>query len=270
MTPSSGCPSDRSELVSVLEDRAGEALQAHVAECERCQLEMRELRGALALILPAADAPPSARVRREAVAYARAQVRGTVRRSTPWRAPAAAVIAAALAVFFGELAGARLTSSAPQIMSPEPWTFVLAAAWSVALFLYVSPGGSTFRSEIVANALAGVLAFTVLLLAVPIPAAVEFCAGLVFGLGPLTPTETVGTYVVMVCLYAAVPVALVSRILDSDLSWAGGWCAAFAFAALAGPLLLVQAAGYPSITGQVGFGALVCGAWIGGRLGSWG
>lgn len=268
MTPSSACPSDRSELVSVLEDRASEALQAHVDGCERCQLEMRELRGALELISPAAEARPSERVRREAVSYARSQVRASVRWRTPWRAPAAAMIAAALAVFFGELAGARLTSSAPQIMSPEPWTFVLAAGWSVAMLLYAAPGGSTSRREIVANALAGVLAFTVLLLAVPIPAAVEFCAGLVFGPGPLTPTETIGTYVVIVCLYAIVSMALVSRILDSSMSWAGACCAALVFAALAGPLLLVQAAGYPSIPGLVGIGALVCGAWVGERLGS--
>ena len=267
MIASSGCPSDRSELVRVLEDRADETLRAHVDGCERCRLEIRELRGALELISPPAEAPPTERVRHDAVAYARSQVRGSVGMRRPWRAPAAAMIASALAVLFGELADARMTASAPQIMSPEPWTLVLAAAWGWALFLYVAPGGSTLRREIVVNSLAAVAGFTVLVLALPIPVMVEFCATWAFGPGPLAPGRAVGVYFVVASFYAAVPVALVSRIRGSDLSWAGACCAALVFAALAGPILLVQAAAHPSSAGMAGVWGLVCGAWVAERLG---
>lgn len=270
MIDSSGCPSDRSELIQILEDRADDALRAHVEGCERCRVEISELRGALELVSPSTEAPPSERVRREVLSYARSQVRGSVSTRAPWHAPAAAMIAAALAVLLGEFAGARMTASAPQIMSPEPWTLVLAAAWSLALFVYVAPGGSTLRREIVMNSLAAVGAFTVLVLALPIPVMADFCGAWAFGPGPLTPgRENVGYFVVASC-YAAVPVFLVSRILDGDLSWTGACCAAFVFAALAGPILLVQAAAHPSSAGVAGVWGLVCGAWVAERLGSLG
>jgi len=267
MSVSRGWPSDRSDLVALLEDGGDATLRAHVDGCDRCRLEMQELRAALELISPVADAPPSERVRREAVSYARAKVRGSVRRP-PWHAPAGAMIAAALAVLLGELAGARMTASAPQIMSPEPWTLVLAGAWSLALFLYVAPGGSTLRRDIVLNSLAAVAGFTVLVLALPIPVMVDFCGAWAFGPGPLTPGRADVVYFVVACCYAAVPVLLVSRILDAELSWAGACCAALLFAALAGPIILVQAAAHASTAGMAGVWGLVCGAWMGERLGS--
>ena len=270
MTTSSPCPSDRSELIAILEDHASHTLRSHVDGCERCRTEVHDLRSALDLVSPAAEAPPSRRVRREAISYARSQVRGRLGRSSPWRAPAAAMIAAALAMLSGQLAGARLSSSAPPITSPEPWTLVLAAVWSVALFLYATPGGSTPRREVVARGLTGVAAFTVLLLAFPISTAVALCAGWAFGPGQVTPGEVATAYAIMASLYAAVPAALVSRIrgVPSPSFWSHGCGAGLVFAVLAGPLLLVQAAGDPSIAGLAGLGGLACGAWFGGRVGS--
>ena len=139
MTQPSACPTDRSELLSVLENRASEAMRAHVDSCEKCRLELEELEGALELISPADDAPPAERVRREAVEYARSQVRVPPVRWTWWRAPAAGIAGAVLAVLFGGLAEARLTSSSPQITDPEPWTLALAAAWGLGLCLYAIP-----------------------------------------------------------------------------------------------------------------------------------
>jgi hypothetical protein len=187
---------------------------------------------------------------------------------TPWRATAAAMIGAALALSFGQLAEARRTSLAPEIMSPEPWTLVLAAAWGLVMFLYAAAGVSTIRREIVTRALAGASAFTLLVLVLPIPAVVEFCSAWVFGPGPLTPGRTLAAYAVVATLYASVPVALVGRIRNAALSGSEACAAAFVFTVLTGPLLLVQAAAHPSIAGPAGIGGLLCGAWMAGLVGS--
>lgn len=264
MTQSSRCPSDRSELLSVLEDRATEALRAHVDSCERCRLEVQELGSALELISPAAEAPPSERVRREAVAYARSQVRAPGAGWTWWRVPAAGVAGVALAVLFGGLAEARLTSSPPQIMSPEPWTLVLAAAWCLGLCLYTTPGGFALRREMLTRGLAGAAGFTVMLLTFPISEAVELCVTWAFGPRQLSSGEASWAFALMASLYAGLPAALVSRIRDADLSWSDACRAACVFAVLAGPLLVVQAAPLSPIAG---IGGLACGAWMGERLG---
>lgn len=277
MSPSSRCPADRSELVSVLEDHASETLRTHVAGCERCQLEVGELRSALDLLSPTTEARPSERIRREALSYARSQVPGSVPKwtpwratgaRTPWRAAAAAVIGVALALSFGQLAEAGRTSLAPEIMNPEPWTLVLAAAWGLASFLYAAAGVSTIRREIVTRALAGASAFTLLALVLPIPTVVEFCSAWVFGPGPLTPVRAFEAYAVVATLYASVPVALVGGIRNTALSRSEACAAACVFAVLTGPLLLVQAAAHPSIAGPAGIGGLLCGAWMAGLVGS--
>ena len=271
MTQPSHCPDDRSELLSVLENRAAEQLRTHVDGCERCRLEVQELESALELISAVAEAPPSERVRREAVAYARAQVRSQVRAKTLapaaqwtwWRAPAAGMAGVVLAVLFGGLAEARVTLSAPEIASPEPWTLVLAAAWGLGLCLYAMRGAFALRREMLANALAGAAAFALLLLAFPISEAVKLCVTWAFGPGQLSSGEAAWAFACMASLYAALPAALAGRISDADLSWLDACRAAFVFALLAAPLLLVQAA--PLSTMAV-IGCLACGAWTGERL----
>lgn len=265
MTQSSRCPIDRSELLSVLEDRATEALRAHVDGCERCRLELQELGGALELISAPADASPSDRVRREAMAYARSQVRAPAARWTWWRAPAAGMAGVVLAVLFGGLAEARLTSSPPQITRVEPWTMVLAAVWGVGLCVYAVTGWLSLHREMVTRAFLGAAGFSVLLLAFPISEAVELCVTWTIGPGRLSSGMAAWTFVCMAGLYAVLPVALVGRLRGADGSWSDACRAALVFTLLVAPLLLVQGAQYPPMAG---IGGLLWGACMGERLGS--
>ena len=272
MTQPSHCPSDRSELFTVLGNRATEQLRTHVDGCERCRLEVQELESAFELISPSAEAPPSERVRREAVAYARAQVQSRVQSKTQaqaagwtwWRAPAAGMAGVVLAILFGGLAEARLAFSPPEITSPEPWTLVLSAAWGIALCMYCTPGAFALRREMFAHALAGAAAFTLLLLAFPVSEAAELCVTWAFGPGQLSPGESAWAFACMASLYAALPAAIVSRVRRGGLSWSHACGAAFVFALLAGPLLLVQGAPLSPIAC---IACLACGAWMGERLG---
>ena len=170
-----------------------------------------------------------------------------------------------LAILFGGLTEARLTFSPIRMTTPESWTLAFAAVWGLGFYLYATPGGSALRREMVTNALAGAAAFTLLLLALPISKAVEVCVTWVYGPGQLSSGNAWWAFALMTSLYAALSSALVSRIRSADLSWSDACGAALLFAVLAGPLLFVAPTSYPPLAG---IGCLVCGAWMGERLGS--
>ncbi len=265
MTQPSPCPSDRSELLSIVEDSATDAMRAHVDGCERCRREVQELASALELVSPVAESSPSERVRREAVRYAHSQVQRPVPGWTAWRTPAAALAGVVLAVLFGGLAEARLTFSPPKMANPEPWTLVLAAVWGLGLCVHAAQRGNARGRDLGTHALVAAAAFALLLLALPIPQAVEFCTTLAFGPGQLSGNGASWAFAVMSSLYAALPAALVGRIRNVDLSSSDACGAAFVFAVLATPLLVLQAPPYPL---AATLACLACGAWTGERLGA--
>ena len=217
MTQSSRCPSDRSELLLVLENRATEAMRAHVESCDECRLEVQELGNALELISLPDEAPPSERVRRDAVAYARSQLGS--RQRTPsanghwWTTPAATI-------------------------------------------------AGVVRREIFTRALIGAVAFSVLVLAFPIPRGVELSTAWTLGSLQVSPGGF-WSFAVISSLYGALPAAVMSWVRDAELSWAEACWSACVFAVLASPMLLAQAGSYPPIASV---GCLACGAWMSERL----
>lgn len=269
MTLSSSCPDDRCELVSVLEGQATEELHAHVTECARCSLEVGDLRRTLELIVPAEEVHPSVRVRREAVSYARSQLRSSKGRRTRWRAPSTALFGVGLAVLFGGLAEARMAPSSPwvsQIITPEPWTLALAFFWGLALFLYSTPGSSKPRRDVAASALVAGAAFSVLTLICPIPTAVQMYATEMVGTDRLTLDQAVWAYAGCASLYALVASAFAGGVLRNPRPWYDACRTGLVFIAMAGPLFLVQATTIPQGVIIAGIAGLGCGAFTGSLL----
>lgn len=269
MTLLSRCPSDRSELLSVLGGEATEALHAHVAECERCSLELGELRGTLELLVPAEVVHPSAQVRREALSHARSQLRRSEGRWTRWRAPSTALFGVGLAVLFGGLAEARVAPSSPvasQILTPEPWTLALALVWGLAWFVYSAPGSSTPRREAAAGALLAGAVFSVLTLIFPIPTAVQLYARGMLDTDQLTLDQAVSAFAGVASLYALVASTFAGVVQHDSRPWYDGCRTGLLFIAMVGPLFLVQATTLPQRVVIAGIAGLGCGAFMGALL----
>lgn len=158
----------------------------------------------------------------------------------------------------------RLTT-APEILSPEPWTFVLAVFWAVGSGLYVADGKLFGLRAVLTRFLGAVAVFTGLVLLVPIPTGVEACVTRLEGRVP-SADVTLWGHAVMAGLYAAVSAAIPGRVGDVDLSWKEAHWMAIGFAFFAGPLRLVQMDDVSIVVGAVSVSALACGAWMGTLL----
>jgi hypothetical protein len=265
MTQSSRCPGDRNKLLLIIENRAPEPLRTHVDECERCRLEVRELVSAIALVPSTPGEAPSANIRREVTAYARSQVRTPYPGRQWWRVPLSGAAGVFFAVLFGGLAEARMTSSTPEIIAPDPWTLALAILWGFALVIYSWMGEAEPRGQIVKRAMVGVGVFTLLTIAFPMSAAVDLFMTWKFGTGELSAARASWGFGLAAICYSVVAGAGANRLSGYRLSFPEACWAACVFGALATPLLLMQAAPYIPMSGVAG---LACGAWIGERLGS--
>ncbi len=263
MMRADGCPEDRSELLLLLEGRATHSLRAHIGDCDVCRTEVEELRGTFDLVTADTIPPPSDRVRRETISYARSQVRGAAGWGW-WRAPAAAAAAVVAAMLSGTVAYARLGSADLEIGMPGPWTLVLAAIWGSALFLYASPVSKPGQGQL-RSALIGAFAFLVLVLMFPIPMAVRLCAEWL-GAGQLTQADLFWAFVLTASLYACSASAIASFLGDRHGSRSDKQVAAILFTFLAAPLLVIQAAPSPLIVIVGGILGLLCGASFGCRL----
>lgn len=258
-----GCPTDRSELLSLLVDRPPEHLARHVRACAECTKELAELKAAQSLVPLMQEGAPSERVR--AYVMARAERAVGVGRGLPWvgssrgRATIVAAIAAFAMLGLGQVRGAFPTLGAATLGVS---VFLLWVVWAVALREFARPTRWVEHRAIIGSALAAVGVFSLVALLLPVPIAVRYCAEMVWGGLPSRPIEIAGLYFGMAASYGAVSIGA-GQILAGFVAPGGLLAGPLLFTTLAGPTLFLQVASTPVFVATATLSGVLCGAIIG-------